>query len=278
MQFDYIAVGHVTVDALEDGTSRPGGTALYSALQAARLGLTALILTRGVAEEIEGLLEPWAGELELQVQRAPETTSFATSGVGAERRQRLLSWAGPLEAVGRLDCAILHLAPVAAELPASWPTGGRLLGLTPQGLARSWAPGDGTLSPVAPSRGAIEQAALTDAVVLSRLELAVCEQLVARARAGGALLALTAGERPTTILAGGAEPIVQPVCAVGQPADDLGAGDVYAAALFTGLAEGRPPAQAGALANAAAGLRMTGAGADAVARRERIEALLPGAG
>ncbi len=278
MQFDYIAVGHVTVDVLEDGTSRPGGTALYSALQAARLGLRALILTRGVEDEIEGLLEPWAGELELQIQRAPATTRFATSGAGAARGQRLLAWAGPLQPSGRLECAILHLAPVAAELPASWPTGGRLLGLTPQGLVRSWAPGGGAVGPASPSAGAIVQAALTDAVVLSRLELAVCEQLVARARDGGALVALTAGEQPSTILVAGADPIVQPVCPIEQPVDDLGAGDVFAAALFTGLAEGRPPAQAGALANAAAALRMTGAGPEAVARRERIEAVIPRTG
>ena len=35
----YVAVGHVTIDVLADGRRRPGGTALYSALQAARLGL-----------------------------------------------------------------------------------------------------------------------------------------------------------------------------------------------------------------------------------------------
>ncbi len=275
MQFDYITVGHVTVDLLEDGTRRAGGTALYSALQAARLGLRALILTRGVADEIETLLEPWAEELDVQVQAAPETTRFATSGLGAQRTQRLLAWAGPLEPTGRMECAILHLAPVAAELPPHWPEGGRLVGLTPQGLTRRWPPGGGIVQPAPPPASAVEQAARVDALVLSELELPVCEALVARARAGGALLALTAGERPNTILAPGADPIVLAARPVALLADDLGAGDVYAAALFTGLAEGRTPAQAGALANAAAALRITGTGAQAVAGRSRIEAVLP---
>ena len=35
----YVTVGHVTIDVLPDGERRPGGTAFYSALQAARLGL-----------------------------------------------------------------------------------------------------------------------------------------------------------------------------------------------------------------------------------------------
>ncbi len=277
LQFDYITVGHVTVDVLPDGTRRPGGTALYSALQAARLGLRALVITRGVPQEIEALLAPWSDELALQVQPAAETTSFATSGLGAQRSQRLLSWAGPLESTGPLECAILHLAPVAAELPASWPAGRRLVGLTPQGLARGWPPGGGTVVPSPPSAASVEQAAQTDVLVLSRLEMGVCEELVASARQAGALIALTAGEQPSTILAPGSEPIEQPVHAIERPADDLGAGDVYAAALFTGLAEGRRPAQAGALANAAATLRMTGTGAEAIARRPEIEAALPGA-
>ena len=47
MQFDYTTVGHVTIDVLDDGSRRAGGTAFYSALQAARLGRRALIVTRG---------------------------------------------------------------------------------------------------------------------------------------------------------------------------------------------------------------------------------------
>jgi hypothetical protein len=42
--------------------------------------------------------------------------------MGAARSQRLLAWAGPIESTERtLDCAILHLAPVADELPERWP-------------------------------------------------------------------------------------------------------------------------------------------------------------
>ncbi|MCW3069750.1 MAG: hypothetical protein JWL67_2375, partial [Solirubrobacterales bacterium] len=65
--FDYTTLGHVTVDVLEDGSRQPGGTAFYSALQAARLGRRTQILTRGRAEELEALLEPYRSELEVTV-------------------------------------------------------------------------------------------------------------------------------------------------------------------------------------------------------------------
>ena len=48
--YDYTAVGHVTADVFADGSVRPGGSALYSALQAARLGRRALIITQGVEQ------------------------------------------------------------------------------------------------------------------------------------------------------------------------------------------------------------------------------------
>lgn len=274
LQFDYISVGHVTVDILEDGSHRPGGTALYGALQASRLGLSSLIVTRGDQSEIEGLLEPWAGEFELRVQPADRTTTLATSGRGAERNQQLIAWAGPIEADGPLACAILHLAPVADELPERWPTGGRLLGLTPQGLARTWPAAGGTMRLSPPDANALTQAEGAQAIVLSEQERDICDELIRRTRAAGALIAVTAGERPATILPPRGEPLELPVRRIEEPADDLGAGDCYAAALFTGLAEGRSPAEAGELASAAAALRILGIGPGAVAARPEIEASL----
>src|SRR5437764_15067501 len=98
MRFDYTTLGHVTVDLVADGSRRPGGGAFYSALQAARLGLRAQIVTQGSPSEIEELLAPFAAELELQVRPALHTTTLATSGRGDGRRQRLLAVAGRLTA------------------------------------------------------------------------------------------------------------------------------------------------------------------------------------
>jgi ribokinase len=53
--------------------------------------------------------------------------------------------------------------------------------------------------------------------------------------------------------------------------DDVGAGDVFAAAFFVALGEGRTPRAAAAFANAAAAVRIAGAGADAIGDRTAVE-------
>src|SRR5580704_16608227 len=109
-RFDYVTVGHVTRDVIEDragGTvSQAGGGAFYSALQAARLGLRTLIVTQGVPHEIHALLEPFSDELELRVIPAKHTTTLSTRGSGAQRSQRLLAWAGPIAEPLILDTEI----------------------------------------------------------------------------------------------------------------------------------------------------------------------------
>ena len=212
------------------------------------------------------------------VEPAEHTTTLQTSGQGAERSQRLLAWAGPIESQEPLPCAVLHLAPVAAELPERWPTGGRLLGLTPQGLARSWPEGGGPVSSVEPDAAAVAQACDAYAIVISQAEAGVCATMINSARAAGSVIAVTAGEQPTRIIPGERDPVEIPARRIDEPSDDLGAGDCYAAAFFTGLAEGRGPREAGELAIAAATLRLEGQGPGAVAERAAIEAVMAAAG
>jgi sugar/nucleoside kinase (ribokinase family) len=58
---------------------------------------------------------------------------------------------------------------------------------------------------------------------------------------------------------------------VADPVDDLGAGDVFAAAFFIRLAGGDEPLAAARIAHAAAALRMLGVGAGAIATAAEIE-------
>jgi 1D-myo-inositol 3-kinase len=298
LHFDYTTIGHVTVDVLDDGSRRAGGTAFYSALQAARLGLRARIVTRGVPGEIEALLAPYRGELALTVLPATYTTTLRTLGSGSERSQRVLAWAGPIAAEElALDTAILHLAPVARETPARWGMAGRagegaaprggapFVGLTPQGLVREWDGPGGAIVRVAPTGAAADAAdavaAQCDAIVVNEHERTSCAGMIAAACAGGATVAVTAGASPITLIAldaaasdMGAQTLDLEVPALERPVDDLGAGDVFAAAFFVALSEGRSSLDAAGLANAAAAVRMCGVGADAIGRREQIETRL----
>jgi 1D-myo-inositol 3-kinase len=274
MQFDYTTVGHVTVDVLADGSVSAGGTALYSALQASRLGLRTLIHTRGVVTEIESLLRPFDGEIEAMIEPAPATTTLATSGTGSARRQRILSWAGPIELTNPFESSILHLAPVARELTGSPQPHDGFMGLTPQGLVRGWSGEDARLLPCPPEPLALALAELSDAIVISDQECADCVELISVAARTGGLVAVTAGSEPTTLLLPSGERQEQAITPLAQPMDDIGAGDVYASALFIGLAEGESPLSAAAFAGAAAAVRMLGVGPQAIAGRAAIQARL----
>jgi sugar/nucleoside kinase (ribokinase family) len=306
-RFDYVTVGHVTVDVLADlpplplprsattrspgarqspdtarspdgtGLRQPGGGAFYSALQAARLGLRTLILTRGVPREIEELLEPYRAELHVRIEPAASTTTLQTRGSGHTRIQRLTAWAGPISQPAALDTAILHLAPIARETPRHWQGHSDFIGLTPQGLLRTWE-ADGVISPAPPTRELLPERC--DALVLSRAEWELCGGSFDGARgtdggcASGVTVAVTAGSEPTAILPPGGAPLRVPVPPIASPRDDLGAGDVFAAAFFTALHDGLPDVEAAAFANAAAAVRIAGGGPAAIGDRHAIEARL----
>jgi hypothetical protein len=302
--FDYVAVGHVTRDVIEDragGTvSQAGGGAFYSGLQAARLGLHTLVLTQGVPHEIHGLLEPFSDEFDLRVIPAKHTTTLSTRGSGAQRLQRLLAWAGPIVEPLTLDTRILHLAPVARETPTTWQGHSRFVGLTPQGLVRRWGRGeqlplvqldaDSLLDNVPLTTGAHE-ALLGDispveldpqtlpehfsAAVISEDERESCHALFTVARRGGAYVAVTAGARSTTVhlpIPAAGSVVQTEVPPLVEARDDLGAGDVFAAAFFVALSEGCDPLEAATFGNGAAALRIAGVGPGAIATRARIEA------
>jgi hypothetical protein len=306
-RYDYVTVGHVTCDEIEHDaggpSSQPGGSAFYSALQAARLGRRTLILTQGVPGEIEALLEPYLGELELYVVPAERTTRLRTRGTGAARTQRMIAWAGPIAEPFELDTAILHLAPVARETPVSWGGSADFVGITPQGLIRRWEPREsetpaqpdngsprdtptvqvdmGLPSGEAPSDGSrpgeISQVPLDptllprsfDAAVISEQEREGCRALFSAAGRCDAPVAVTAGSGPTTVYSPTVtgEPILQtvrpPLVAVRE---DLGAGDVFAAAFFIAIAGGQSSMQAATFGNAAAAIRIAGEGPAAIGR------------
>jgi hypothetical protein len=271
-RYDYVAVGHLTCDLLtDDGEEirQPGGTAFYSALQAARLGLRTLILTQGVPAQIEELLAPYRDELDLQVIAAAKTTTLCTAGVGAARRQRMLSWAGPIAELPAIDARIVHWAPIAKETPVSWEGKADLVGVTAQGLVREWP--DGEIRLVALSGAVLPDR--FDVAVISEHELYACDALFASAHACGACVAVTAGSAPTTLHIDGK---VLKIAATNVPdvRDELGAGDVFAAALFVALAEGREPLAAASFANKAAAARIAGQGPAAIGTRAQIEAFV----
>jgi sugar/nucleoside kinase (ribokinase family) len=248
-----------------------------------------LIVTKGAPREIEELLEPHRSELELEIHPADRTTTLQSAGGGDRRTQRMLAWAGTIDENITIDTSILHLAPVARETRRRWLGRADFVGLTPQGLVRAWAQGGGKISLVPLSPAQLPERC--DAVVISETERRSCAWLTApaggatsrRARPAGSvrptettgtLVAVTAAAAPTAIhLPDGAIAHVE-VPAIENFRDDVGAGDVFAAAFFVALREGRSAPAAAAFANAAAAVRIAGDGAESIGDRSAIEARL----
>ena len=274
---DYLALGHITLDRQPDGTVLPGGTVLFAALQAARLGSRAGIITIGRPADLEEALAPYRAELAIDLRPAPATTVFTNVGTGAARRQTVHSWAGPLDLADLPPLSsmrIVHLAPVARELDlAALPVlpEGCFLGATPQGWLRRWGADGRVLEDRLRLPAAL--AARLGALVLSETEARLADEAIGAVRAEGGLVAITHGAAGCTLLGpeGGCDVPAQPVPVV----DDTGAGDVFAAALFVALADGREPVAAARFAHAAAGLSIGGRGVTAIATREEIERALP---
>jgi sugar/nucleoside kinase (ribokinase family) len=297
VHFDYTTVGHVTVDVTADGSRRAGGSAFYSALQAARLGQRTLIITQGAPGEIEELLEPYRSELELEIRPARQSTTLqsttrASAANAGARAQRMIAWAGAIDEGVEIDTSILHLAPVARETPSRWRGPADFVGLTPQGLVRAWARQGAEIGLVPLAPALLPERC--DAIVFSQTERDSAALLITGGRRSGSLatgstglggsanasptpgtvVAVTAEAAPTTIhLPGGGIARVE-VPAIEDFRDDVGAGDVFAAAFFVALRDGLSERAAAAFANAAAAVRIAGAGASAIGDRPAIRARL----
>lgn len=277
---DYLALGHVTLDRQPDGSTLPGGTVLFAALQAARLGLRAGIVTAGRPADLDAALAPYRAELSIALRPAPETTVFSNVGVGTARRQTIHSWAGPVDRVALPlpplgPRAIVHLGPVAYELDPSWSPGAlgdAFVGVTPQGWLRR-READGT---VRGKRLWLPEPypACHDAVILSETEERLAGELVEIVRRAG-IVAITRGARGCTLLdAAGPRDIRALPLPPEAIVDDTGAGDVFAAAFLVALREGQGPDAAARFAHVAAALSIGGRGVVAIAGREAIERVL----
>jgi sugar/nucleoside kinase (ribokinase family) len=269
VEAEYVAVGHVTTDVAEDGAETPGGTALFSALYAARAGLATAIVTRGDPAALRAALDGFADDVDVWVQPAEHGSRLLTVHDDAGRRQQLLAWAGPIEPVA-LAAGVVHLGPVARELDGRWMTRGgeRKQGLTPQGLVRRW----GETGWMGHADEPDDAAGSADVIVVSEVEAPFCPQLLASARARGAVVVVTRGARPATVSAPDFSGDVP--ARTSEGGNDLGAGDVFTAALLLELDRGAGTEDAMRFAHAAAARHFGGSGADAVPHADDVRASL----
>src|SRR6266581_2200172 len=105
---DYLVLGNPTLDAQQDRSFLLGGTAVYAALQAARLGLRTAAVGRANPADLQPYWQPYANEADLRLQTSERTTTFRNVSVADSREQWLEAWAGEIDTDHLPDSKILH--------------------------------------------------------------------------------------------------------------------------------------------------------------------------
>jgi sugar/nucleoside kinase (ribokinase family) len=266
----FLAIGHTARDEFPDGRWRLGGTALYGAATAAKLGAKVTLVTRAGPTERE-VLDTLCTELGITLQALPSdvTTTFAfTYDDTGHRTLRLRARAAPItrREVGRgagTPKAVL-LASIAGELDDSLfaPWSGAKRVLAAQGLLRSFDP-DGTVV-ATPWTDYTRLLPKVDAVVVSEEDHAEDSAWLPFTT-----VVVTQAERGSELHARGGITHV-PAFAVADVIDQTGAGDAFAAGLALGLAEGLPVVEAATFASAVASFAVEGLGMSRLADRARV--------
>jgi len=281
----FLAIGHVARDEFAgEPTWRLGGTVLYTAATAARLGARAAIVTRVGPNERTALEERCTLlGIELHALPAEITTTFAFRYEDGKRVMKLKARARGL-ALSDVPPALrsaqaVILGSIAHEIDRS------LLGafgdaasvVTAQGYLREWD----AAGSIHPRRweDVAEVTATASAIVLSDEDVGgdLSEpRRWASPRAQGPLplhtpVIVTFAERGSLVLVDGTETMV-PAFHADRVVDQTGAGDAFAAGLAIALAEGRPLLECVRFAHAVASFAVEAVGTEGLADRTGVEA------
>jgi len=266
---DYLVIGHLTEDVTPAGLHL-GGTAAYAALTARAFGLRVGIVT-SIGERTS--LDALQGIPVLKVPAAQRTT-FENSHTPAGRRQVIRHRASDITLESLPDAwrkaPIVHLGPVAQEIAPEAATGfaASFLGLTPQGWMRAWDE-SGRITPC-PLRSADVLLPRAGAVVISREDVLGDEDAIHSISEKTRILAVTQGADGVVLYWNGDSRRFRPPEV--DEVDDIGAGDVFAAALFVRLYMTRDPWEAARFATLLAARSVTRPGFEGIPTTRDIEA------
>jgi 1D-myo-inositol 3-kinase len=255
---DFVAVGHVTIDRFGE-VSRPGGAALYAAITAQRLGLSAAMLT---SHGTDFPLDDVPSRIEVVGLPAPATTTFEHREAKGGRLLRARSAARPLTVDDLPEdwrsAPLALLAPVVQEvdplLAGSFPDAA--VGAEVQGWLRA-RDGEGTITPaswVTPNA----TLARLQAIFVSRHDVLGQEGQVTEWVQRVPLAVVTAGAAGAVVYVNGDRYEVRPRRA--REVDPTGAGDVFAATFLIHYDRHGDAWEAAEAATCAASLSVEGEG------------------
>jgi len=269
---DFVAVGHVTLDRFGDEI-RLGGAALYAAVTADRLGLSAGILTSHADDFPLDLVPP---RIEVVSVPAPATTVFEHQRTDDERAMRVLSAAAPLGEADVpedwRDAGLVLLAPVLNEVDA------RLAAAFGDGSvaaeAQGWLRGLGRDGAVRTVRWEAATQALRrlQALFLSAADVRGQESAMTEWVQRVPLAVVTAGRLGALLYVNGDRYELRPRPA--REVDPTGAGDVFAATFLARYRRDGDAWDAAEAATCAASMSVEGVGWAAVPDAAGLDAAL----
>lgn len=267
---DFVVAGHIVKDIIEGGW-RPGGTVTFAAVQAHHLGLRPGIVTRAAAEVDLRAFFPFA---EIAAAPSRETTTFENVYAAEGRRQRVHAQAAPIAPAdvpeAWRETPIVLSGPVLGEAgPGFGATFGAstLRGVSAQGWLRALD-----------AEGHVVRMAWEgppfwtdyDALFVSDEDLAGDTAPLEIWTRSVKMVAVTESQRGARVWADGQWRRIDAFPE--DEVDPTGAGDTFATAFLIRFHETGDAGVAARFAAAAASLSVRGAGADAIATREEIEA------
>jgi sugar/nucleoside kinase (ribokinase family) len=269
---DFVAIGHVTLDRFGE-SMRPGGSALYAAVTAHRLGLSVGLLT---SHGDDFPLEVIPPKIEVVSVPAEETTVFEHRHEPGGRVSHVRAVASPLTVADVpedwRDTPLTLLAPVIDEVDpmiATLFTDGAV-GAAAQGWVRHVQP-DGLVIP-RPWQSPERLLQSVQALFLSREDILGQEAAVVEWFQRMPVGVLTADRVGALLFVNGERYEVQPRPA--NEVDPTGAGDVFAATFMIQYQRNGDPWLAAAAAACAGSLAVEGEGWSAVADRAALDTAL----
>jgi hypothetical protein len=270
---DYLMLGHITSDLLPDGRTIPGGTSLYAARTAQRLSHHPAIVSATAT-----LPADWPHDVPVAHVSHSQAPIFENRYTPTGRIQFLHGDAQPLTfadiPVAWHHPAIVHLGPILAETPLDIVTHfpDALIGMTPQGMMRTWQPPfpcQIQYTPFAPNPALL---ARVHVLVMSIEDVHGDHTVAERYAQHCGIVALTRGANGADIYLDGQLHHIEAYPAVER--DPTGAGDVFAAALLIRYHETRNPIKAAQFAAVVAAASVEGLGISTIPDRATIESRL----
>ena len=273
MQPNYLMLGHITSDLLPDGSTIPGGTALYAARTAQRLGMSPAIVSATATLPVD-----WPSTVPVASVAGSYAPIFENRYTPDGRIQFLHGEAPPLTIADVPNAwrtaQIVHLGPILVEthleLMANFPDA--LIGMTPQGMMRQWQPPFPCQIHYTPFDPDPALLARINILVMSIEDVHGDQSVAERYAQHCGIVALTHGANGADIYLAGVPYHINAYPAVER--DPTGAGDVFAAALMVRYAETRNAIDAAQFAAVVAAASVEGLGISTIPDRATIEARL----